>query len=93
MNRRGFFGLLAAIALLPKPAVGQLKYKVYTFRFRIINEDVFGKTRTCEQQWESDAFVTRLPVNFRRASNRVKSTITLPKGRYRHTCRWTEQIT
>ena len=31
MNRRGFFGLLAAVALLPKRAVGQLEYTSYTF--------------------------------------------------------------
>ena len=31
MNRRWFFGLLAAVALLPKLAVGQLKYTSYTF--------------------------------------------------------------
>ena len=31
MNRRGFFWLLAAVALLPKRAVGQLKYNYYTF--------------------------------------------------------------
>ncbi len=30
MNRRGFFGLLAAVALLPKRVVGQLKYTTYT---------------------------------------------------------------
>ena len=88
MNRRWFFGCLAAAALLPQRAVGQLKYTSYTFR--IVNEDLYGKTRLLEQQWENDVFVTGLPVAFRRASNRVKSTIILSKGRYRHICRWTE---
>lgn len=31
MNRRWFFGLLAAAALLPKRAVGQLEYTFYVF--------------------------------------------------------------
>ena len=39
MNRRWFFGLLAAVALLPKRAAGQLKYTCYTF--------VVGKAYRC----------------------------------------------
>ena len=111
MNRRMFFGLLAAVALLPKRAVGKAcragfmiprgrclgKFHhnwraVTAYTFRIINEDIYGKTRLVEQVWEDDVFVASLPVAFRRASNRVKTTITLPKGRYRHTCRWIESI-
>ncbi len=94
MNRRGFFGLLAAVALLPKRVVGQLKYTSYTFtpwrKLRVIEEDIYGRTRRMESRWEDDVFASSLPVRFRDASNRVKTTTCLSKGRYRHICRWTE---
>lgn len=95
MNRRGFFGLLAAMALLPKRAVGQLKYTSYTFtpwrKLKVIHADIYGKTRRMESRWEDDVFATSLPVRFRDAiGSRVRTTICLSKGRYRHICRWTE---
>ena len=100
MNRRWFFGVLAAAALLPKRAVGKAfraGFKIprptgtTAWTFRIIEEDIFGRTRICEQRCENDALVAGLPVAFRRAvGSRVRTIISLPKGRYRHICRWTE---
>ena len=110
MNRRGFFGLLAAVALLPKSVVGKAHRAGFMIPrgrclgkfhhnwravkvIRTVNEDIFGGTRVLEASWE-DVYSTNLPYGFRRAIGRkIRTTIHLSKGRYRHICRWTEQIT
>lgn len=100
MNRRGFFGLLAAVALLPKKAVGKMmvgsaKRAGWNVPrpVHVVEEDIFGKTRLCESRWQDGVVRPRLPARFRVAVGRkVRSTVCLPQGRFRHVCRWTEQV-
>ena len=87
--------------MLPKRAVGKAfragfeiqRPAVTAYSFRVVNEDIYAQERLVEQVWENDVFAARLPVAFRKAiGRRVRRTTTLPKGRYRHICRWIEPI-